>query len=103
MASHGRIVPQQDSLGCESGVDAVQHVLPPLLEAGGQELRDHVRPVPVHDEGRQAIPLPVHHPVRSSGNVRAPPRGGGDVVAPPCGVHGLPPGGEQAQPDFRLR
>src|SRR2546426_4955437 len=95
MAPDRRVVAKQDALGCERPADARYDVFAGLLEPGGEQLGDDVRPVAIHDQRRQPVAFGVDHAVRRGGDAGPPGLRRRDPLAPPAGVDRLaPPPGE---------
>src|SRR3989442_687351 len=83
MAPDRRVVAEQDALGCERPADARYDVFAGLLEPGGEQLGDDVRPVAVHDQRRQPVAFGVDHAVRRGGEARPPGLPPRDPPRPP--------------------
>src|SRR5437879_2636960 len=97
------VVAEQNAGGGERGSDPRDDVVPSLLDPRRQQLRDDVRAVPIHHQGRQAVCFGVHHTVRRGREPGAPAGGGGDALAPPRRVDRLAAAREQPQANLGPR
>ena len=101
--AHRGVVPEQQALRRQRVADRGDHVVPHGLEPRGEELRDGVVAVAVHDERREAVALGVHHPPGRVRDAAPAVQRRAHHRRPPRPVHRRAFGREPAGADLRSR
>ncbi len=100
MLADGRVIAEQDPVGLKGLLNRGNDIGAAALEPGREELDHRVRAVAVHDEGREAVGLGVHHAVGGRVDRGATGMCLAEASCPPGRVHRLVPSAEQPQANF---